>query len=97
MDKSTSKRIATTASAGYMELLRVVAGVVGGLVTTALFATVLRFDLRPVPALAATYLTLQYVVDAIAKGTPSAVGLASVSIITTLVLTWATTHYLQRQ
>ena len=84
--------IAAIKADGWLELL--VAGLTGGAVSTLLFATVLRFDLRAVPALAAVYLAVNYAADAALKGTASAIVLDAIAIATTLTLAWVATRYL---
>src|SRR5215472_6152060 len=72
----------------------VVTGVVGGIVTALLFAFVLRFDLRVVPALIVVYAALAMVVDALAKGTPQAWLLSAIGAALTVAISWIATRYL---
>ena len=72
----------------------VASGAVGGIVATVLFGTVLRFDLRAVPGLAAVYLAIVYAADAALKGTPWAILLALIAIATLGLVSWAATRYL---
>lgn len=71
-------------------------GLIGGALSTLMFAMVLRFDLRVVPALIAVYLSMSVVADALEKHTPSAAVLAAISITSMLALAWAATKYLLR-
>jgi hypothetical protein len=75
----------------------VAAGVAGGAVSTLLFATVLRFDVRAVPPLVAVYVSLMLILQALQKGTPQAAFLGAVSVAATLGVAWAATRYLVAQ
>jgi hypothetical protein len=69
-------------------------GVVGGAVSTLLFATVLRFDLRVVPPLIAIYVSAALIAQALEKGTTQAAFLGAVGVAATLVIAWAATRYI---
>jgi hypothetical protein len=69
-------------------------GLVGGAVSTLLFATVLRFDLRVVPPLIAVYVSAMLVAQALQKGTTQAALLGAISVAATLVVGWAATRYI---
>jgi hypothetical protein len=71
-------------------------GLIGGTLSTIMFAMVLRFDLRVVPALIAVYLSMNVLADALQKQTPSAAVLGAISIASMLTLAWAVTNYLLR-
>jgi hypothetical protein len=75
----------------------VLTGIVGGTVSALLFAFVLRFDLRVVPAVIAVYVVAEGVVEAIRKGTPQAWLLYAVAAVLTLVISWVATRYLVAQ
>ncbi len=72
----------------------VVAGVVGGAVSTLLFAAVLRFDLRAVPPLIAVYVIPTVVAQALQKGTAQGILLGAIGVVATLAVAWAVTRYL---
>jgi hypothetical protein len=72
----------------------VATGLVGGMVSAGLFAFVLRFDLRVVPALVGTYMAVAPILDAVAKGTPQGWLLGVVGAATTLGIAWIATRYL---
>jgi hypothetical protein len=72
----------------------VVTGLIGGLVSTILFALVLRFDLRAVPALIAVYAATGAVVDAIEKASVQAWLLAAIAVFMAVAISWAVTRYL---
>jgi hypothetical protein len=69
------------------------AGLVGGLVATLLFVTVLRFDLRTIPPLIAVYISLNAIAQGLQKGTLQAAWLAAVGVAATLTVAWAATRY----
>lgn len=71
-------------------------GLIGGALSTLVFAMVLRFDLRVVPPMVAVYLSIGVLSDALEKQTPSAAVLAAISIVSLLALAWAATNYLLR-
>ncbi len=73
-----------------------ITGLAVGALYTMLFATVLRFDLRLVPAFAATQGIVAIVGDALLKGTAAGALYALLQIVTTLVLAWLATQYLLR-
>jgi hypothetical protein len=73
------------------------AGLIGGAVSTLLFAAVLRFDLRAVPPLIGVYMSLMIVAQALQKGTPQAALLSSIGVTATLAVTWAATRYVAAQ
>jgi hypothetical protein len=75
----------------------VLTGVIGGAVSALLFAFVVRFDLRVVPALIATYATVAIVADAMQKSTAQAWMLAAVGATLTLAISWVATRYLVAQ
>jgi hypothetical protein len=68
-------------------------GLIGGAVSTLLFATVLRFDLRPVPALVAVYVSVMVVAQSLQKGTAQAALLAAIGVASTLAVAWGATRY----
>jgi hypothetical protein len=68
-------------------------GLVGGAVSTVLFATVLRYDLRVVPPLIAVYVSAALIEQALQKGTTQALLLGAVGVATTLAVAWAATRY----
>ena len=74
----------------------VVAGLVGGALYTLLFATVLRFDLRLVPAFVAADAIVRIVGNALLKGTAAGALYAALEIATTLAVAWGITRYLLR-
>jgi hypothetical protein len=73
------------------------AGLIGGAVATLLFATVLRFDLRTVPALIAVYVALTAIAQGLQKGTVQAAWLTAVSVVAVLTIAWVATRYLIAQ
>jgi hypothetical protein len=75
----------------------VVTGVIGGMVSALLFAFVVRFDLRVVPALIASHATVAIVADAMQKSTAQAWMLAAVGATLTLAISWVATRYLVAQ
>jgi hypothetical protein len=72
----------------------VATGVFGGALTTFLFATILRFDLRIVPGFVAAQSVVRATASAIEKGTPDAYLLAALQVGSVLLFTWAVTRYL---
>jgi len=72
----------------------VITGVIGGTVSALLFAFVLRFDLRVVPALIAMYIAVAMVADALAKATPQAWLLSAIGAALTVAISWLATRYL---
>jgi len=72
----------------------VMTGVIGGLVSVALFAFVLRFDLRQVPALIAVYAATGAVVDALEKASPQAWWLSAIAVLMAIAISWVVTSYL---
>jgi hypothetical protein len=70
------------------------AGLLGGAVSTLLFATALRFDLRAVPPLVAVYMSLVIVAQALLKGTAEAAFLGAIGVAATLAVGWGATRYL---
>jgi len=68
--------------------------VVGGAVSTVLFATVLRYDLRVVPPLVAVYVSAALVAEALQKGTTQAALLGAIGVAATLAVAWAATLYI---
>jgi len=72
----------------------VVTGVIGGAVSTLLFAFVVRFDLRVVPALIATHATVAAVADAMQKSTLQAWVLSAIAAALALAISWIATRYL---
>ncbi|HEY7944200.1 MAG TPA: CPBP family intramembrane glutamic endopeptidase [Casimicrobiaceae bacterium] len=74
----------------------VVAGLVGGALYTLLFATVLRFDLRLVPAFVAADAIVRIVSNAMLKGTVAGAFYAALEIAATLAVAWGLTRYLLR-
>ena len=68
--------------------------VVGGAVSTLLFATVLRFDLRVVPPLIAVYVSAALIAQALEKGTTQAAFLGAIGVAATLAVAWAATRYI---
>ncbi len=69
------------------------AGLIGGAVATLLFATVLRFDLRAVPALIAVYVSLTAIAQGLQKGTVQAAWLTAVGVAAALAIAWLATRY----
>jgi hypothetical protein len=84
--------IAATRADQWLDI--VATGLVGGMVSAGLFAFVLRFDLRVVPALVGTYMAVAPILDAVAKGTPQGWLLGVVGAATTLGIAWIATRYL---
>ena len=74
----------------------VAAGLVGGALYTLVFATVLRFDLRVVPAFVAAGAVVRIIGNAMLKGTASGAVYAALETLTTLVVAWGITRYLLR-
>jgi hypothetical protein len=74
----------------------VVGGLVGGALYTLLFATVLRYDLRLVPAFVAANAIVRIVGNALLKGTAEGAFYAALEIAATLAVAWAITRYLLR-
>jgi hypothetical protein len=74
----------------------VVAGLVGGALYTLLFATVLRYDLRLVPAFVAANAIVRIVGNALLKGAGAGVWYAALEIAATVAVAWAITRYLLR-
>lgn len=74
----------------------VVAGLVGGALYTLLFATVLRYDLRLVPAFVAASAIVRIVGNALLKATAAGAWYAALEIVATVTVTWAITRYLLR-
>jgi hypothetical protein len=74
----------------------VVGGLVGGALYTLLFATVLRYDLRLVPAFVAANAIVRIVANALLKGTATGAFHAALEIAATLAVAWAITRYLLR-
>ena len=73
------------------------AGLLGGAVATLLFATVLRFDLRAVPALIAVYVSLSAIAQGLQKGTVQAAWLTAIGVAAVLTVAWAAMRYLITQ
>ncbi len=74
-------------------VITAVAVAVGGL-NTLLFATVMRFDLRVVPAFVATQVGAAIIAEALLQRTTSGNVFAALSLATTALLAWAATRYL---
>jgi len=74
----------------------VVGGLVGGALYTLLFATVLRYDLRLVPAFVAANAIVRIVGNALLKGTAAGALYAALEIAATIAVAWALTRYLLR-
>jgi hypothetical protein len=74
----------------------VMAGLVGGALYTLLFATVLRYDLRLVPAFVAANAIVGIVGNALLKGTAAGAVYAALEIAATAAVAWAITLYLLR-
>jgi hypothetical protein len=72
----------------------VAAGVIGGAVSAFLFAFLVRFDLRVVPALIAVYGAASAVTEAMQKGTGQGWMLAGIAVALTLGISWIATRYL---
>jgi Type II CAAX prenyl endopeptidase Rce1-like len=88
---------AAMAAANADQWIEIVAvGVVGGALTTLIYVTILRFDLRIAPALIAIYLVVGFIGDAAQKHTAQAAVLALIASATALTLAWAATRYLLR-
>ena len=75
----------------------VATGVIGGAVSSLLFAFVVRFDLRVVPALIATHGTVASVAGAMQKSTSQAWMLAAIGTTLILAISWVATRYLVAQ
>jgi uncharacterized membrane protein YjjP (DUF1212 family) len=71
-----------------------VAGVAGGAISTLLFVTVLRFDLRVIPPLVAVYVCLILVAQSLQKGTTQAAVEGAIGVAATLAVAWCATRYL---
>ena len=67
-----------------------------GTAYTLLFATVLRYDLRLVPAFVAANATVRIVGNALLKGTAAGAFYAALEIAATIAVAWAITRYLLR-
>jgi len=91
----THATIAATSADQWFDIAA--AGVVGGAVSTLLFATVLRFDLRVVPPLVGVYISLTLVTQALQKGTAQAALLGTIGVAATLAVAWAATRYIMAQ
>jgi hypothetical protein len=74
----------------------VVGGLVGGALYTLLFATVLRYDLRLVPAFVAANAIVRIAGNALLKGTAAGAFYAALEIAATIAVAWAITRYLLR-
>jgi hypothetical protein len=72
----------------------VASGVIGGALSAFLFAFVVRFDLRVVPALLGAYAVVSSFGEATQKGTLSAWVLAAVAAAVALAISWIATSYL---
>ncbi|HTP47564.1 MAG TPA: type II CAAX endopeptidase family protein [Casimicrobiaceae bacterium] len=72
----------------------VMTGLIGGLVSAALFAFVLRFDLRQIPALIGVYAATGAVVDALEKASPQAWLLSAIAVLMAIAISWVVTNYL---
>ncbi len=68
--------------------------VVVGALNTLLFATVMRFDLRIVPAFVAAQVGAAIVAEALLQRTNSGYVFAALSLATTLLIAWMSTRYL---
>ena len=74
----------------------IVGGLVGGALYTLLFATVLRYDLRLVPAFVAANAIVRIVGNALLKGTAAGAFYAALEIAATVAVAWSITRYLLR-
>ncbi len=74
-----------------------VTALIGGAVATLLFASVLRFDLRTVPALIAVYVSLTAIAQGLQKGTSQAAWLTAIGVAAVLAVAWAAMRYLITQ
>jgi hypothetical protein len=72
----------------------IAAGVAVGALNTVLFATVIRFDLRIIPAFVAAQVGASIVTAALLQRTTAGNVFAALSLATTLLITWAATRYL---
>ncbi len=72
----------------------VAAGVAVGALNTLLFATVMRFDLRVVPAFVAAQVGASIVAEALLQRTATGAVFAALSLAMVLVISWMTTRYL---
>jgi hypothetical protein len=72
----------------------IAAGVAVGALNTLLFATLLRFDLRVIPAFVAAQVGASIVAAALLQRTAAGDIFAALSLATTLLIAWATTRYL---
>jgi hypothetical protein len=66
-------------------------------VATLLFATVLRFDLRAIPALLAVYISLTAIAQGLQKGTVQAAWLTAIGVAAVLVVAWLATRYVMNE
>ena len=74
----------------------IAAGLAGGALYTLLFATVLRFDLRLVPAFVAAQAAVAIVSEAVLQATSASAWYAATQLAATLAVAWAVTNYLIR-
>jgi hypothetical protein len=74
-----------------------VTALIGGAVATLLFASVLRFDLRTVPAMIAVYVSLTAIAQGLQKGTVQAAWLTAVGVAAVLAVAWVAMRYLVTQ
>jgi hypothetical protein len=74
-----------------------IGGLIGGAVATLLFATVLRFDLRAIPALLAVYISLTAIAQGLQKGTVQAAWLTAIGVAAVLVVAWLATRYVMNE
>jgi hypothetical protein len=72
----------------------IAAGVAVGALNTLLFATVLRFDLRVIPAFVAAQVGASIVAAAVLQRTAAGDIFAALSLATTLLIAWMATRYL---
>jgi hypothetical protein len=72
----------------------VVAGVIGGAVSAILFAFIVRFDLRVVPAVIAVYGVVSAIGEAMLKATVQGWVLSSIAAALIVAISWIATRYL---
>ncbi|HUH95458.1 MAG TPA: type II CAAX endopeptidase family protein [Casimicrobiaceae bacterium] len=84
--------LAATHASQWPEIL--VSGLIGGAVSSFLFAFLVRFDLRVVPGLIGVYGAASAASEATEKGTVQGWVLAAIAVALTLAISWAATRYL---
>jgi len=84
--------VAATHASEWLEI--VASAVVGGAISALLFAFVVRFDLRVVPAVIGVYATVIAIADGLQKSTAQGWALALVGAALALAISWVATRYL---